>query len=61
MGTYPASLVGQYLVFSTNDQCTVTITKFESGIGGFISGTIQGTNLADGTPFTGEFAAQILE
>lgn len=60
-GTYPASLVGQYLVFATNDVCTVTITKFDSHVGGFIKGNVEGTNLNDGTQFTGSFVSQIIE
>lgn len=61
LGTYPASLLGQFGLISTNDQCSVTITQFESGVGGFVKGTIQGTNLTDNTQFTGSFAAQIIE
>ena len=60
IGTYPASVYSP-VVFATNEVCTVNITQYESGIGGFIKGTIQGTNQSDGTSFAGSFSLLIVE
>ena len=61
IGNFPASLLGTFGLISTNDQCSVNITQFDSGIGGYVKGTIQGTNLSDSSEFTGSFGALIIE
>lgn len=60
IGSYPASIYGPNLI-ATNEVCTVNITQYESEIGGFIKGTIQGTNQSNGTSFTGSFSLPIVE
>ena len=61
VGTYPAAIEHQS-ISATASNCTVTLTKVESGIGGIIVGTIEGTNTLDNDqPFSGSFVANIVE
>ena len=60
IGSYPASVYSP-VVFANNEVCTVNITQYESGIGGFIKGTIQGTNQSNETSFAGSFSLLIVE
>ncbi len=59
VGTSPASIYSTF-VNADNTNCSVTLTQFESGIGGYIEGSIVGTN-EDGLPFYGTFAATITQ
>lgn len=59
-GTFPASFDGS-LLSATNENCTVTITQYESGVGGYIKGSIQGIDKFSGSAFSGSFGVQIIE
>lgn len=60
IGTFPASFDGT-LISATNEDCTVTISQYESGVGGYIKGSIQGINKFSGNAFSGSFAVQIIQ
>lgn len=60
IGTFPASFLGNNLN-ANNENCTVTITQYTSGIGGTVKGTLSGTDAFTGNSFTGSFSANIVE